>query len=506
MAQGSMVALAASVDDIDTTDQLMMFEAYQKVFVVNGSILRVADFINTQLATSAVAASASLAPPLHGTVLTGATSSASMVCDVISSATGSAYVYGYVTSGTFVSTDTVTGTNATGSVTEVSFALTAAPTDGPHWYSWVPYPGGSSGSLPEKAYIGCLYRGRAVLAGNPTYPYQWYMSRQANPWDWAYMALDAQSAVAGGNADAGEVGDIITALIPYKDDFLIIGCVHSLWVLRGDPAAGGSLDEIDLTTGIIGPFAYCWDNQNNLYFFGSGGIYRMGPNFAPPENLSISAIPDLIEDLGISQGTHRVTMGYDRIRMGLLISVVTLSDGTAKNYWYDLRMGGLFPLTFGSNCGPYSLFFYEAQDEANRGLLFGGKDGYIRIPDDDEKNDDNGSEEVAIDSWATMGPIQLGQDADRRGRLQAMTLTTGTDTDTVGWELFSKETAEEIVDSVVAGSTAFHSGTLSAAGRIQRLRPRTRAAWLALKLRNNTIDETWQFEKGIAAVRPAGEM
>ncbi|MCJ7828912.1 MAG: hypothetical protein MUP81_04140, partial [Dehalococcoidia bacterium] len=43
MSAGTMLQLAASKSAIDTSDQLMMFEGEQKVFVVNGSNLKVAD-------------------------------------------------------------------------------------------------------------------------------------------------------------------------------------------------------------------------------------------------------------------------------------------------------------------------------------------------------------------------------------------------------------------------------------------------------------------------------
>jgi len=52
VAAGTMTQLAASDGDIDTSDQLNIFEAYGKVFVVNGSNLKVADFINVKITTT----------------------------------------------------------------------------------------------------------------------------------------------------------------------------------------------------------------------------------------------------------------------------------------------------------------------------------------------------------------------------------------------------------------------------------------------------------------------
>ena len=118
--------------------------------------------------------------------------------------------------------------------------------------------------MPNKAYLGCLYRGRCTLSGDPEHPYQWYMSRQGNPWDFAYIANDAGSPVKGGDSDAGEIGDIVRTLISYKDDYLIHGCATSCWFVAGDPAEGGSINELDLTVGMFGANSWCFDGEGNL--------------------------------------------------------------------------------------------------------------------------------------------------------------------------------------------------------------------------------------------------
>ena len=507
-SSGSMASLSVAtgtVCSIDTTDQLVAFEGYSKAFVANGSILKVADFINTRLTTCAVVSDATEIYPIKGTVLTGGTSGAVMVCDYITAATGSANVYGYVTSGTFVSTDTVTGTNATGSVTAVSFSLCAPVVANPHWYDWTVYPGGTYGSMPSKAYLGCLYRGRAVLSGNPIYPNQWYMSRQANPWDWAYAAADSQSPVAGNNADAGQTGDIIRCLVPYGDDYLLFGCASEIWILRGDPAAGGSMDRLTSTTGIFGAFSWCFDTQRNLYFWGNHGIYKLSPDFSTMENISQNVLPNLVKDEGINPNLHRITMGYDQIREGLLISITTVATGSNSCYWYDLRSGGFFPESYPVECAPYSMYYYNSNAASLVNMLVGGSDGRIRVFDDSAKDDDIGSTDQAISSKALIGPLQIATDVDTRSRMNTITVVTGRDTDSATLNIYGKDTAEEIVDSYLAGSTPFNTVTLGA-GRTQRFRPRTRASYLGLAIENTTSTQTWNFEKAATQVKPAGEI
>ena len=256
MAAGTMVALAASVDDIDTSDQLVMFEAYQKIFIINGAKLKVVDFINTKLTVTALTTA-----PTKGSILTQATSGATMIVDFVN--TAKTMIYGYTTSvAVFNATNSVSGGGM--DPARIPSAVAQASTT-PHWYDYTVYPGGASGSLPAKAYLGCTYRGSIYLSGNPNSPNQWYKSRNGNPWDYAYLANDGGSPVAGGENPnvPGEVGDIVRALIPRGREYLIFGCATTMWVMYGDPAEGGSLNAIDEATGIFGAKSWCFDEDDN---------------------------------------------------------------------------------------------------------------------------------------------------------------------------------------------------------------------------------------------------
>ncbi len=420
VAAGTMTELTTTGEAIDTSDQLNMFEAFQKVFVVNGAKLYVADFVNTEIGDDAGFTN----KPARGDIVYQAgTDAATMVVDYIHGTDKA--MYGYVTSGTFEITTAIT--SAVGGGGDIIFPSPAAPLSKPRWYAWTPYDNdtGTYGTMPAKAYLGCLYRGRCVLSGNPNYPHQWFMSKIGNPWNWVYTSTDPLTAVAGNNADAGEIGDIIRALIPYKDDYLIFGCASTIWLLTGDPAHGGSIDEIDSTVGMYGANSWCFDEGGNIYFFGTNGIYKIPLGFRSVENLTEVSLPNLVGDEDIAPSTHRVTMGYDRKRHGILICITKLSDGSNSNYWYDLRLKGFFPESYPDECGAYSLFYYAANDNDYADLLVGGKDGYIRKFDETSagKNDDAGvSGNTLISSYAVW-PIQhLTEDSDKEGKLTSLTI------------------------------------------------------------------------------------
>lgn len=496
-----LTTITDSIGDLDTSDNLTAFEGFQKVFIANGANLKVVDFKNCELTHGALATAHA-----NGDVLTQATSNAVMVVDFTN--TAKTKTYGYVTSGTFNTSNQVTGS---GSGTAFTPTATDTGTPGgnePHWYDWTVYPGGASGSMPAKAYLGCLYRGRCVLSGNPNYPYQWYMSRVANPWDWAYAANDALSPVAGGNSRAGEIGDVIRALIPYQDEYLIFGCANSIWALRGDAADGGSLTPLNETVGIFGARSWCFDGGMNLFFASKNGIHKIPYGFGPTQNLSQFVLPNLVEDTELDPTVHRITMAYDREREGILIAITTLSDGSNTCYWYDLKTEGFYPESYPTSCGPYALYFYASNDDADRKLLVGGLDGYVRNFDADTKNDTTTNTTSAISSYMTL-PIIVSEEDDKSIRINDMVVTTAggassgsaSDTDSVDVEIYTADDPEEVLEAIEDGDTPLHDTTITGPGMANHLRNRTKGKAIGIRLSNDTASSTWALEKISANIK-----
>jgi hypothetical protein len=571
VAAGTMIELATATDDIDTSDQLNMASVFQKVFVANGSNLKVADFINTRLDHTALTTAHA-----HGDILTQATSDATMIVDFTN--TAKTATYGYTTSGTWNVANEVTGsgsgtaftpTSTAGCLTHASlttahaagdvltqatttatmtvvatdaakthtygkmtsgtfnttnevtgdgsgtaFTPTAVSTRPPVWYDWTVYPGGASGSMPEFASLVCVYRGRVVLSGNPLYPNQWYMSKIANPWNWLYGADDPMSAVAGNNADAGQCPAIPRALISFHDDYLIFGCANSLWILRGDPVAGGSLDSLSDTTGMFGAQSWCFDDQRNLYFWGTGGVYRLDAGFTGLDCISKVELPDLANDEGADASTHTVVMEYDRKRYGVVIGITTLASGVNSNYFYSLKTGGFYPESYPEECGAYAMLYYAANDTALADLLLGCKDGYIRVFKTSAKDDDIGGTDEAISSYVVYPISPLSMIEEREGRLDSLVfdLAGGAaggdagDTDGVSWAIYNGYDAETVLEDIIDGATAWTSGTLSGTGRKPKERPRMRGNYWGLKLSNSTAAETWAINRVLYNTRDTGKV
>lgn len=511
MAAGKMVELTAASGDIDTTDQLAMFEAWQRAFIINGEKLKIADFGTIKLSHSALSK-----PHAKGDLLTqnqGNGNYAYMVVDYTNPDKTETYGYAYYASEAeaFDTSHSVSGSGEGSSFTPT------AVTNPPHWYDYT----AAKGELPPKAYLGCLYNGRIVLAGNPAEPTQFYMSRQGDAFDYQYMSNDPGTPVKGGQGDIGKLGDIIRALAPYKDEYLILGCASTMWVLFGDPAAGGAIRELSLTTGIFGSGAFCWDDTNHFYWWGNGGLYRTAVP-GTPVCISRIKLPQLVKDEAASPMTHRILMAYDRDRHGILVTITKLDDGSNSNYWYDLAVlddhgvGGFYPEVYPKEYSAYSLLYYDSNTPSLRGLLVGGMDGHIRTFDDAAKNDSTGVANHAIESYVCVGPIHMSGSARHEGMLNGLDITCAggldggsqADSGDIAFKVFTSRTAENVLEQMSANDNPVFAGVFKGPGarRGSTRRQTARGEFLGIRLQNTALDETWAFEDMSVNLKASGRV
>lgn len=504
VAAGTMVELTAASGDIDTTDSLVMFEAWQRAFIINGAKLKIADFGTVKLTSTPALGTAHAKGDILTQNQTGG-DLAYMVVDFTNTAKTATYGYAYY-AGTATAFNTTIAVIGSGSGSGFTPSAVTAP---PHWYDYTVYPGGASGALPTKAYIGCLYNGRIVLAGNPSEPTQFYMSRQANPFDYLYIANDAGTPIKGGQGDFGKIGDIIRALAPYKDEYLIVGGASTMAVIFGDPANGGVIRELSLTTGIFGATAYCWDNANNFYFWGDSGIYRTAIP-GNPQCISQIKLPQLVKDEAADPSTHRICMAYDKNRHGIFTTITKISDGSNSCYWYDLtvlddgEIGGFYPEAYPDECGAYSVLYYNSNTAAHKGLIVGCTDGYVRTFDDTAKDDDIGATDQVIESFVCVGPIAMSGSARHEGVLHGLDITTAgglsggsqSDSDDVTFKVFVSRTAENVVEKMSANTGPAFAGVFVGPGSVRgsTRRQTVRGTYMGIRLENTTAVESWAFE------------
>lgn len=267
----------------------------------------------------------------------------------------------------------------------------------------------SAGSLPvdnnnNTPRLICLWRNRIVLAGLPNDSSNWFMSAvgDATNFDYAPAGGPFQTqAVAGNNSIAGQVGDVINALIPFDDDKLIFGGNRSIWQMTGDPMAGGQLDLISGITGMPFGKPWCIDPAQNIYFVGSrGGVFVMVPG-SQPVRISTKTIDAVLEYLDYTKIIVR--LAWDDLEQGLhlFLSPITPASGVT-HYWYDARNQSWWPDQFGSsNQNPLAICVLDGSVPSDRVILLGGMDGTIRKYDPTVSQDDG----IVISNQVFLGPF-----------------------------------------------------------------------------------------------------
>lgn len=357
--------------------------------------------------------------------------------------------------------------------------------------AWTP----TGGTLPVSGADGAryiaLYRGRIVLSGLIDDPHNWFMSAAGDPLDWDYGAtVSATMAVAGNNTDAGYCPDIITCLAPYSDDLMIIGGDHTLWMMRGDPADRGRIDNISYQTGISGPDAYVFDPNGIFYFFGSGTIWRMVAGGAP-EPLSRNRMDRTFGSIDLANNT--VHLAWDNIRHGLHIFVRPSESGATTHYFWDERTDGFWKISYQNDQGPTTVYAFDGDDPGDNAILLGGWDGYIRQIDPAATNDDG----TAISSYVIYPPIALGGPL-RNTRINYITAVLDTESDDVVLTVYAEDTVQKAIEA----STIRFARTLSA-GRTTILN-RIAGNAIMLKLSNSVDEKTWAIENLIANAEVIG--
>lgn len=413
------------------------------------------------------------------------------------------------------SVNPVSGTESMGTATAIvvktftsgHLTITAPP----HWRTWKPVAtfdtAANPGLMPDGgSNIGVLCFGRIFL-NSMSSPHLWFCTRRDDPNDFDSSKTDVASSTNSQNQEkAGLVGSPIIAMISHKDQYLIMGCENDVYIMRSDPLYGGINANISKGTGFFSPTSWTWDDQNNLYFVGVDGIYKISTDTitrsGTPENLTKARNPKLISSLGLNRRTDRVAMGFDKTRYGIEISVTQMDGVSRAVFWLDLRTGGLFPDELPTDQSPASMLFLDSRKSSERKLLLGGYDGFIRTFDDLAKSDEGSN---AIDAFFTTGPFVDSTDVRNKILTDETSITTGEGTDGITVEIYRGNTGDEVVANVKAGATPAATKTLTGDGLRGSMRNRVGGRAIAMKFKNTTADESFSIEEIITNIKQTGK-
>lgn len=341
--------------------------------------------------------------------------------------------------------------------------------------------------------INTLYRGRLVMAGLCTDPHNWFMSKVNDPLDFDYNPADPneKQAVAGNNTEAGKAGDIVTCLAPFSDDLMFMGGDHTLWIMRGDPAAAGRIDNISYQIGISGPDAFTFDPNGVFYFFGTGQLWRVSPEVgAAPESVSSGRLDALFRAIDLT--THTVHLHWSNDLRGLFLFIVPTTSAATTHYFWDQQTDSFWKIVF-PNDTIATAYPFDGDHPDDSRLLLGGWDGYIRSIDRAATSDDG----TAISSYVIFPPINLGG-MRRNTKLTRFELLMDEDSDDVIISVYAGENTQKVLDL----EKLCYSRTVTA-GRNDIIN-RAMGNVLAIRIANSVLSTRWAMEEGSVQVSLAG--
>ncbi len=343
--------------------------------------------------------------------------------------------------------------------------------------------GASAGSAPTGYTMGCAYRDRLVLGGGDHIV---YMSRQNDWTDWDYAAEmdDSGRAVMLQAAESTEVGDTITAFVPHRDANLLIATARGLWVLDGDPVAGGRLGNVSRNVGIISERAWC-KVDDSIVFLSAEGLHSVSFNESGLKDLSGDHLPEELSDIDTSSVT--VHLGYSQNENG----VFTFLNGGDYHWFYDLEFGGFWPFTLPAANEPTRVFSHNGEL-----LLWNGTDTHWAVGGSTDTGTD-------IESHLLIGPLRPGSSGEK-GLLSAIHGTVDiASTGSVVWRVIKGDTAEDVCenaktaleaymagDNTTANSYVSYSGTWTD-GRNYVSHPRVAGMFLVIWLQST---DQWAYE------------
>lgn len=304
------------------------------------------------------------------------------------------------------------------------------------------------GSPPFGCRFVCRYSDRLCFAGDVYNAHLWYQSRQGEPLDWQYFPTtnDVGRAVAGQSTQAGGIGDQVVAQMPHSDDYLIYGSKNSIYVLRGDAAYGGRIDNISRDIGMVSGDAWCYGPMGELIFLTRDGIYSNERGVAAPiQSVSREKVPR--ELLDVDTDVYHVTMAYDAQERGIHFMMSPFVSTTATNHFFLTWPGKAFVrVDFQSDFDPFAQWTYSGDTHDVNGVLFGCRDGYIRKHSLTTHTDDGWE----VDSLAVLGPIYLSQDETREGILQTLSIDLDDDSADVRLSIITGKNHAECIDKANA--------------------------------------------------------
>jgi hypothetical protein len=346
------------------------------------------------------------------------------------------------------------------------------------------------GSVPAGCRILVVWGDRIVVANAKYAPHAYFMCRKRDPFDWDFSQDDAEAAVAGVSGLAGQPSDPITALIPHTDDCLILGCTTSMYVMRGDPGAGGGqIDQLTNKIGVVDKGAWCHapnptGGVEALVFLSRDGLYAMSAECgSAPESISRQPLPE--ELLNIDRTAKTVLLAYDVRYRGIQIWVTDNASAAVTHFWFDWEQKSFWPQTHETDHEPTAIFSRRDNASDYSQVMVCGRDGYVRRFQHNLDQDDGED----FSSYIVYGPLKLARSQRSEGKIVELDGEPAAGSGDIDYEIRVGVTAETALNA-----SAQASGSWNTAGLNPTHNPTAGGAFMTFKLLNGETNAGWAIE------------
>lgn len=351
-----------------------------------------------------------------------------------------------------------------------------------------------AGQVPTGCRYIALFRDRLILAGQVDDPHAWYSSRSGAPNDFDYGASsnDYDRAVAGTNTAAGKVGQPVTAVIPFSDDYMLFGCTHSSWKLDGDPAYEGFIRNISQKEGPYNGKAWTWLSDGHGVLLTRNGLHAVEPGVrGAPASISREKLPQELREL--DDETMTILLEWDLRERHVHIYNTSEAKKDLPHWWFNPQTGAFWLVRFAEkDLEPTCVCEHLSDIPDESCVLLGCRDGYVRRFLG-EADDDDGT---AVTSNVEIGPVKLGRNEIGEGVVAEVHGSLARNSGDVTWALRVAETHEGIVDA-----NDLSMGTWSS-GRNVTDTPRNGGGSAILRL-SNAENLRWAVETMALTVEPS---
>jgi hypothetical protein len=309
--------------------------------------------------------------------------------------------------------------------------------------------------------------------------------------------------MAGQVAQAGRIGEVITAMVPLDGRGLMFASGNALWMLRGDPV-DGAMVQVSGEIGIIAPGAWAKSPDGLVAFLSNDGVYLTGGGVDHPTRWSEERVPGDLRN--VNPAANTITMAYDVRGRGFHL-FITPSIGLGSHWWLDVEHKALWPVRFQEAHQPVAVSRVSGASGLSE-VVVGCKDGYLRKFSDSAATDDG----VAISSHVLLGPFRLSADDASDALLKELHGVLSDNAGAVTWRIFMGASAEAAADAAVAGIAADLAGTaiagVAASGtwtenRNRVVHARARGPWAVVWLSSST---GWAYEAVAVVINQLGRL